>query len=171
MQTEQNPQQEYYLFSKKDYYYSDGNNANDFYREIEYNTPIEDEIQNNNYFVDVIKIKNIFKVISCDIEANNTYQIIAIHKQQDEIFQVDDIIYFDGGMLAFYTMNNDGKINKTEIAISCVIEANKITLFDSVIEEKLNDVSQLINDFTQNYGKYYFATNYDEIQKAIGNRF
>lgn len=171
MKTEKNPQQEYYLFSKKDNYYSDGNNANDFYREIKYNTPIEDEIQNNNYFVDVIKMKNIFKVISCDIEANNTYQIIAIHKQKDEIFQVDDIIYFDGGMLAFYTMNNDGKINKTEISISCVIEANKITLFDSVIEKKLNDVSQLINDFTQNYGKYYFATNYDEIQKAIANRF
>ncbi|NCA22689.1 MAG: hypothetical protein EBS86_16345, partial [Crocinitomicaceae bacterium] len=152
MQTEQNQQKKYFIFSKKYECYDDGINANAFYREIEYNTSIENEIQNNNYFVDVNKMKNIFKVISCDIEANNTYQIIAIHKQQDENFQVNDIIHFSDGMLAFYTMNNDGKINKSEIAISCIIETNKITLFDSVIEEKLNDVSQLIDDFTQNYG-------------------
>ena len=55
--------------------------------------------------IDIADIDNLFEVIE---KENNVYIIIHIHKYQKNFgkFKVGNTIYFDNGMISFYTKKN-----------------------------------------------------------------
>ena len=108
-------------------------------QQIYYLISEEDLTENPNYtkimfkyeFVCLSHINNFFEVIHLK---NNMYNIIKIHKNEglDGKFKINDIIYFDGGVVKFYTKDTNDKINQIECFPTVLIEKEKITLFDEM---------------------------------------
>ena len=71
--------------------------------------------------IDTEDIDNLFEII----KEEKLYKIIYIIKQHKNVFKVGDLIYLDFGMISFYTKTINGKIDKTEIYPTGIIEKKK----------------------------------------------
>lgn len=109
-------------------------------------------------FIDPSHMDNFFEVIKID---NNSYKITEIHKNKGlpGIFKIGDTIYFNGGMISFHTKNIYGKIDQIECYPTIIIEKNKITLFDEIIDTKINELIDLISEFENKNQKYIDIKN------------
>ena len=99
--------------------------------------------------IDTEDIDNLFEIIK--EEEKYLYKIIHIHKQHKNVFKVDDLIYLDFGIISFYTKTINGKIDKTEVLQTEIIEKVKILLYNSIIDIKMRALLDLMNDdYTEN---------------------
>lgn len=91
-----------------------------------------EEIMSKYEYVDPNHMDNFFEVIQINATVLAfEYKIIKIYKNLGTgKFKPNDIIYFSGGMLSFYTKNPDGKIDQGECFPTVLIKKEKITLFD-----------------------------------------
>ena len=106
-------------------------------QQIYYLISEDDKTENSNYsdimsqyeFVCLSHINNFFEVIHIK---DNIYNIVKIHKNEglDGKFKINDIIYFDDGMVQFYTKDINNNIDQIECFTTVLIEKEKITLFD-----------------------------------------
>jgi hypothetical protein len=85
--------------------------------------------------IDMTDIDNLFEVIK---KENNIYTIIYIHKHQKNFgkFKVGNIIYFDNGMISFYTKKNNGEIDEVSIFPTKIIKKEEILLHNSEVDLK-----------------------------------
>jgi len=84
--------------------------------------------------IDTEDIDNLFEIIK--EEEEKLYKIIHIIKQHKNVFKVGDLIYLDFGMFCFCIKTINGKIDKTEIFPTQIIEKEKILLYNSLIDIK-----------------------------------
>ena len=124
------------------------------------------QIMSKYKFVDPSHMDNLFKVIQVD---NNAYKIIKIYKNNSlhDEFKINDIIYFDGGMVSFYTKDNDEKMNKIECFTTVLIKKEKITLFDKLIDTKINELIDLIGELETKYNDCVIDPKYNDIKIAL----
>ena len=124
------------------------------------------QIMSKYKFVDTSHMDNLFKVIQVD---NNAYKIIKIYKNNSlhDEFKINDIIYFDGGMVSFYTKDNDEKMNKIECFTTELIKKEKITLFDKLIDTKINELIDLIGELETKYNDCVIDPKYNDIKIAL----
>ena len=111
--------------------------------------------------IDTEDINNLFEIIK--EEEKYLYKIIHIIKQHKNVFKVGDLIYLDFGMISFYTKTINGKIDKTEILPTRIIEKKKILIYNSLIEIKMKALLDLINDnYTEN-------KDYEKVKNIINS--
>ena len=111
--------------------------------------------------IDTEDIHNLFEIIK--EEEKNLYKIIHINKQHNNVFKVGDLIYLDFGMISFYTKTINGKIDKTEVLPTGIIEKEKILLYNSLIEIKMRALLDLMNDnYTEN-------EDYEKVKNCINS--
>jgi hypothetical protein len=124
------------------------------------------QIMSKYKFVDPSHMDNLFKVIQVD---NNAYKIIKIYKNNSlhDEFKINDIIYFDGGMVSFYTKDNDEKMNKIECFTTVLIKKEKITLFDKLIDTKIDELIDLIGELETKYNDCVIDPKYNDIKIAL----
>jgi hypothetical protein len=129
-----------------------------------------EEIMSNYKFVDPSHMDNLFEVIQID---NLTYKIIKIYKNNNlhDKFIVNDIIYFGEGMISFYTKNNEGEIDKCECFTTVLIEKEKITLFNELIDTKIDELDNLITGLDTQYNGCAIDPKYHDIKKCIELNF
>ena len=80
--------------------------------------------------IDIADIDNLFEVIE---KENNVYIIIHIHKYQKNFgkFKVGNTIYFDNGMISFYTKKNNGEIDEVSIFPTKIIKKEEIVFYET----------------------------------------
>ena len=80
--------------------------------------------------IDIADIDNLFEVIE---KENNVYIIIHIHKYQKNFgkFKVGNTIYFDNGMISFYTKKNNGEIDEVSIFPTKIIKKEEIDFYET----------------------------------------
>jgi hypothetical protein len=124
------------------------------------------EIMSNYKFVDPSHMDNLFEVIQID---NLTYKIIKIYKNNNlhDKFIVNDIIYFGEGMISFYTKNNEGEIDKCECFTTVLIEKEKITLFNELIDTKIDELLDLITELDTKYNGCVIDPKYHDIKNTL----
>ena len=85
--------------------------------------------------IDIADIDNLFEVIE---KENNVYIIIHIHKYQKNFgkFKVGNTIYFDNGMISFYTKKNNGEIDEVSIFPTKIIKKEEILLHNLEVDLK-----------------------------------
>ena len=111
--------------------------------------------------IDTEDIDNLFEIIK--EEEEKLYKIIHIIKQHKNVFKVGDLIYLDFGMISFYTKTINGKIDKTEIFPTGIIEKEKILLYNSLIDIKMRALLELMNDnYTEN-------EDYEKVKNCINS--
>ena len=101
----------------------------------------------NTTCIDPTHVANLFEVVKT---SDVSYKIIKIIKNKDD-YEVNDIIYVDVGMLAFYTKYENGKINKSTINSTTILEKNKITLFCEEIDDTVDKLIDLIQCISTQY--------------------
>ena len=112
--------------------------------------------------IDTENIDNLFEIIKYE-EEKNLYKIIHIIKQHNNVFKDGDLIYLDFGMISFYTKTINGKIDKTEIFPTGIIEKEKILLYNSLIDIKMRALLDLMNDnYTEN-------EDYEKVKNCINS--
>jgi hypothetical protein len=132
---------------------------------------VEEETMSEYKFVDLSHMKNFFEVIQLE---NNVYLIIKIYKNNSNgKFKINDKIFFDGGMISFYTKNNNGEIDQIECFSTVLIEKEKIKLFNETIDTKIDELIKLINKYEDEvkneYGDNLINQNYIEIKNTLEN--
>ena len=85
--------------------------------------------------IDMADIDNLFEVIK---KENNVYTIIHIHKHQKNFgkFKVGNTLYFDNGMISFYTKKNNGEIDEVSIFPTKIIKKEEILLHNLEVDLK-----------------------------------
>lgn len=85
--------------------------------------------------INIADIDNLFEVIE---KENNVYIIIHIHKYQKNFgkFKVGNTIYFDNGMISFYTKKNNGEIDEVSIFPTKIIKKEEILLHNLEVDLK-----------------------------------
>jgi len=119
-----------------------------------------EQIMSTYKFVDPLHMDNIFEVIQLD---TLVYKIIHVHKNKHKNFKIGDVIYLSGGMLSFYTKTIDGHIDEGDCFTTVVIEKEKITFFHELIDTKIDELIDLIN----NIGISIKDTKYNDIKDAL----
>ena len=117
-------------------------------------------------FIDPDHMNNFFEVIKVNF---NAYKIVKIYKNEglSGKFNVDDIIYFDEGMISFCTKNHDNKIDQCECFPTALIEKEKVTLFSEEIEETIDKLINLILNNKDKNDDKCINNKYDDIFDAL----
>lgn len=105
----------------------------------------------NTTRIDPGHIANLFEVIKW---SDTSYKIIAIIKNNcysKSDYEINDILHVDLGMLQFYTKYENGKINKSTINPTTILEKNKITLFSEEIDDMVDKCIDLIHAISTQY--------------------
>jgi hypothetical protein len=136
-------QQIYYLFS------SDNEN---------------EELIDNYELIDPSHMNNFFELIKVN---DNVYNIIKIYKNNgcNGKFKIGDVIYFEGGMVSFCTKNIDGKIDEIECLKTIVKEKEKITLYNEILDKKIDKIIDIIIEFENEYNN--IDKKYINIKNAL----
>lgn len=116
--------------------------------------------------VDPDHMNNLFKVIHIK---DNIYKIIHIYKNKglDGKFKINDIIYFSSGMVSFYTLNENDEIDQIECLSSVLKKEEKITLFNENIDDKINELNELITQFNDTYDGCLIDPKYKAIKRFL----
>ena len=107
---------------------------------------------------------NFFEVIKI---SETQYKIVNIIKNTIGKFNLNDILFLSGGMISYYTMDEQDKIKEIGCGECTIIEKNKIQFYNEQIELEFKNIIKLIKKFEQDTSNELYSGIKEMLEKFI----